>query len=85
MKNFLVRRELIRDFMVENHLDTEQFCKMCKIPPLVLSQLLLNDFNFDVHHFARMCKTMNKNMHELLIGDNAINNAVVQQIKKQFA
>ena len=69
MNKFLVNRDLIYDFMVENNLNTSEFCKMCGISPLTLAKLLLNDFNLDTANVVKICKVIKMQMYELFCPD----------------
>ena len=69
MSKYLVKRDLIYDFMMDHNLCTSEFCKVCRISPLTLAKLLLNDFNLDTANVVKICKVINFPLNELFCPD----------------
>lgn len=64
MKN-LVNTKIIKDYLKENKLTKEKFCKKCKICPETLNRILDNKSNVSLVSLFKIAVQMNVNFQEL--------------------
>lgn len=64
MKN-LVNTEIIKNYLKENKLSKENFCKQCKICLETLNRILDNESEISLVSLFKIAVQMNVNFHEL--------------------
>ena len=63
MKN-IIKTELIEKYLRENNLSKARFCKICKISPTTLKNLMTNG-SFRISAIFKVAKVLNVPVHEM--------------------
>lgn len=66
MQNLTFNYEIIKDYLIENHLTIKQFCQLCNIKYYNFRQIAKNDLNVRSNVLYKICKTMNMKLRDII-------------------
>lgn len=64
MKNTF-KIELIKNYIKENNLTVNKFCKICNVKKHVYYKILHNKLNFDANNIFRIARILEIQVHEI--------------------